>query len=481
MRGPILNHVEKKFTKRDNLGINGVASTISAELCPIVNTITPKPFYWALLVWGYYDYYTNYKEDRKDSLVHKYIKMQNYFFALASVLSGSERIGNFTGADNIKEKTDLNREKFDFDDNYLVTTLSNIAYYISGIFSMNFLVSEDPDTKEKFKYSKLTTLGERLALAFDKVISKTEYYKKYRSRGIGVPREVLIELNSVVDYDLNGFDEVKDILREALFEREISRKINACKDYLLYIKNELKIDNFGYPTMRELLYDTVPNRSFPESLKDQVDGWEIVIGRQYFVIGLEMIWKNMLENLNSLKTFSKWFRDVVKNSVFDGDLNENLEKFIETCNLSFTKREESIYSAMNDKKDHSNSLENGLKIMLSIYNKFNDRTYENEETKAFFIYGTVDNSIPFDQFFKDVEKFKPLPLIDFVEHVMKEYLLKQHLYTASAKLLDGRDNFYIEIVGDECIRREDYGFDFPGNRLIQLSSVMKDLGVFDGK
>ncbi len=55
-RGPRLNNINKNFTTRDSLGIESVATSISADICPIVNTVTPRAFYWPFMVWIYYDF-----------------------------------------------------------------------------------------------------------------------------------------------------------------------------------------------------------------------------------------------------------------------------------------------------------------------------------------------------------------------------------------------------------------------------------------
>ena len=36
-KGPILNDISRSFTTRDSLGIEGVATTIQASICPIIN------------------------------------------------------------------------------------------------------------------------------------------------------------------------------------------------------------------------------------------------------------------------------------------------------------------------------------------------------------------------------------------------------------------------------------------------------------
>ena len=54
-KGPQLNKLKKNFTTRDSLGIEGVATSIAADICPVVTTVTPRAFYWPFLVWIYYD------------------------------------------------------------------------------------------------------------------------------------------------------------------------------------------------------------------------------------------------------------------------------------------------------------------------------------------------------------------------------------------------------------------------------------------
>ncbi len=51
--GPKLNNISRNFTSRDSLGIDGVSTTMSAELCPVINTVTPRAFYWPFMVWIY--------------------------------------------------------------------------------------------------------------------------------------------------------------------------------------------------------------------------------------------------------------------------------------------------------------------------------------------------------------------------------------------------------------------------------------------
>ncbi len=67
-KGPILNDISRNFTTRDSLGIEGVAATMQASICPVVNTVTPRAFYWPFLVWLYYDYHRYVAADKPDAV-----------------------------------------------------------------------------------------------------------------------------------------------------------------------------------------------------------------------------------------------------------------------------------------------------------------------------------------------------------------------------------------------------------------------------
>ena len=79
-KGPKINYSNRNFTTRDNLGINAAGTSFQAELCPVINTVTPRAFYWAFATWNYYDYWQNYKTDKRslnDFEVKKLSRSQN--------------------------------------------------------------------------------------------------------------------------------------------------------------------------------------------------------------------------------------------------------------------------------------------------------------------------------------------------------------------------------------------------------------------
>ena len=484
-KGPRLNNISRNFTTRDSLGIEGVATSISAEICPIVNTVTPRPFYWAFITWCYYDFYKNCEpKDRSSDNVYKYVKMQNYFLALASDINNTDESNGFTGADTIRSRVDLNQNTFSYDDKYLVTVLSNMGYYPAGLYTMGFIIDSDPETLEKYKYPHLTKEGEKLALAFESVFSQTTYYKDFRKVGMNIPKEVLIELSQSININLNGFDEVKKILIDHLFNKKSQKKLIESHNYLKFIFKDYKPENLNTAKCRELFYDYFSpysdnKHTYPEKLQEIINNWEIVVGRQYFTSGLEMIWKYMLENLNSAKLYREWFNDCLNNSKLTFNMNDKLSTIISSCNFSYLERESMIADARSKSSNHELNIENGIKIIISVYNRFNNRDDFSKDSKNYYNYGMDNNSISLNEFFKLVEEYKDKTIEEFIKYIMYYYLLNQHMNTAFEKMLQGRDGYYVEKIESEYSRKEYFDLDFQGIRMVQLAMVMQDLNVLE--
>ena len=482
-KGPIINNVTKNFTTRDSLGIEGVATSIASEICPIVNTVTPRPFYWAFITWCYYDFYRNCNpKDRTNENVKDYIKRQNYFLALGSLLAGNQEVGGFTGTQNIIQNTGMEKNFFEYNEKYLKNKLSNMGYYLSGITTMNFLVEKDKETNEQYKYPKLTPEGKKLAISFDNIISKSKYYQN-RVTGLEFSREDLIDLGNIVRINLDGFDETKSILSNHLFNMKSTSQLREDYNYLKFLYEKYNIKNLDLSKCRELFYDYFSirgnNYKYPVELKEIINSWEIVIARQYFTVGLEMIWKFMLENLETSKEEIKWFNDCFNNSKFKFDLNGNVSSIIDECKYTFSDREELIYMASKN-GDHSSNIENGIRIIISIFNRIVNRDDLTYRVKNFYDYGIERGSISLNEFIEKVQEYNDKSIKDFIVYIMHNYLLIQHLNTAFEKMMDGRNGYYLEKIDEKYIVREQFDIAFQGIRMVQLLSVMRDLRELEG-
>ena len=480
--GPVINNTVRNFTARDCLGIEGIATSISGQICPVVNTVTPRPYFWAFIDWCYYDFYEHSRqEDWKYENVRNYVKRINYFIALGTVLCGKHNVtGRFPGIDYIVNHVDRNSASFEYIPEYL-KTISTITYYFAGLDTMELVVNQDRETMQQFPHPMIRPEGKRLALAFNRVIENTEFYKSYRHSNLPVPKETLKELGQVMNVDLTGFDECKQILIQNLFERERNKRLRQCKDLVNYALTHDGIHLNSTYNCRNVLFDLYASRGagrpLDDSLRETVDDWEVVVGRQYFTVGLEMIWQAMITRLLYPMSGEEWISTLIEEQkeTCSFDMRRNLSTIIDNCDYSFSEREQIVRAERG--KPSQDSLENGLSILLCVYNRFKNRTDLSDYTKSLYNEGTGPNTIALSEYFSVVEKHLDQPVEVFLRWIMTHYLLEQHLKTAFNKLLQDRDNYFIREINGQYYRKENYTFDFQGIRLVQLYSVMSDLGV----
>lgn len=488
-KGPKLNDITNRFSSRDCLGIESASATISGEICPIVNTVTPRAFYWPFMCWIYYDFYKNSGIKQRDvkTFDKQFLKRQDYFFVLSNLLIENPDQYNLVG----KQKTaiDINENPtgpYPFNEDYFKTRYGGMQYYNAGCLTMLFIMSEDANS-----FPKLTQYGEKMAHAFESVIKDTTYYKQYRLKNVPVPKDVLIEYGKVINLGLNGFTECKTLLRQQLFEKtpKLSKRLKSNAEYAGHISRITGKYLLKHLEMRHVLYDYFSPRgdrnSCPEEIQETVKGWEIVIGRQYFTAGIEMIWKYMLGCLTEPLTLEKWIQKSLDSSDFSFSLQNNVDSIIGECIYSFDERESMVENARRKGND-PHVIENGLRLMISVYNRFVDRK-DLGNAEVFLLYGKGripgTGAISLSEWFEEIGRYRNVTIAEFLNYIMSEYIVEQHKRTCFEKLTrtsQSVDGFYFEFIDEHYIKNEHiFQLDFQGIRLIQLMQVMEDLDMFD--
>ena len=483
MKGPKFNKKIGKLTGRDPLGIESVANSMGADLCPIINTVSPRAFYWPFLVWIYYDFHKNLNPKEKSyKSFDYYLKKQDYYFVLSNLLiEGSDQtmmVGKDKTFIDIENKPD---GPFECNREYFITKFGGMQYYNAGIFSMNLLVDTNPETGDRFSFPKLTKEGEEMALAFENVIKDTEYYKNYRLTEEVVPKSVLLEYGEIVNLKMKKFSECKTLLEKYFFEKKQNYKLVENKKYLEYLFYDLGIKELGNDNVRNVLFDYFSVRGdkkeLPIELKPIADSWEIVVGRQYMVVGIEMIWRNMLKNLNKRETKETWIEGCLYKNNFQFSLSDNLEGIIADSNFNYDEREELIRDIKSKRVDVKNEIEIGLRILMSLYNRFVNREDISESNKKLFEYGNDRGAISISKLFELVDDYKEKPIQEFLKFIMEKWVIDQHYNTAYNKLLEGRDGFFFEVDNGIYYRKNEGYINFTGIRLIQMMQVLKDLEI----
>ncbi len=482
-RGPRLNNISKNFTTRDSLGIEGVAATIQGEICPVVNTVTPRAFYWPFMVWIYYDFYeySGIKEYNYNAF-DEYLKRQDYFFVMATLLTeGSDQSG-LVGKQQTQIDIDNNPSgPYEFNPKYFKTRFGGMQYYNAGCLSMYFVTDHDDATGKEFALPRLSQHGKKMAIAFESVIKNTRYYKEYRRNDKAVPRTVLEEYGKVINFGLQGFNECKAILREYLFEQLPGRRdlLTDNANLIRYIIDTYKVSDWNRAACRQMFYDnelsTGEKIIIPSELLEVSHKWEIVVGRQYFTSGIEMIWKYMLGILNEPLTIKEWIELAVNESSFSWNLENSLGSVLGECNYNYSDRELMIGDATHN-QNIKYMLENGIKVILSVYNRFRFREDLGDE-KTFMRYGYENQSIPLQELFDTVDEYKNISIEDFMVLVIRKWILEQHYATAFEKMLQNRDGFFYELVDDKYIKKHDFDMRFQDIRMTSLRQVMMDIDM----
>ena len=125
--GPHLNNNRDNYSSQDSLGIESVVASMQERTCPIVNTVTARAFYWAFLVWNYYDFYLNSGIEKNSDKFSDYARRQDFFFVLATLLSRKDNDG-LGGIRNVSKY--INEEgPFSYDDKYLKASLGGMDIY----------------------------------------------------------------------------------------------------------------------------------------------------------------------------------------------------------------------------------------------------------------------------------------------------------------------------------------------------------------
>ena len=367
-----------------------------------------------------------------------------------------------------------------YNKDYFVSTFGGMQYYNAGCISMDFVREIDVENNRRFSFPKVTPSGKEMALFFQDVIKDTEYYKNYRLNDIPVPRKVLEEYGKVINLGLKGFDNCKESLKKHLFENEQYYMLHDSAEYLKYIFNKYNMEDVKLYGYRDILFDAFSVRGRNENISNELrtisNGWEIVIGRQYFTSGLECIWKYMLDLLSyESKTRNSWIEDSIKESQWTFDLNTSLSDLIDKCVYDFKTREIMIDDAAHLRKKEQ-MVENGLKIILSMYNRFANRDDYDKEV-AYLTWGNDTSSIAFEELILTVQNYKNRSIKDFLIFVMDQWLIEQHNRTAFEKLLQRRDGYYYENVDGIYYHKHDFDMAFQGIRLYQLAQVMRDLDI----
>ena len=478
--GPKFNNIKRDFVKRNSMGFDEVINGLQDEFQPIITNVTDNIFYFAFITWSINDYLESVEhKDRTEKDMMNHFKLQNYFFSTSFLLKNFNLSGA-SGSLNIR-KYILNNSSdvFEYNSAYIETLQTTIGYYKPGLAPLLLLETEKKDSNESLSYPQITPYGKELARVFESYFVDTEYYKNYRT-STRVPKNVLEELGSKISFHLENMSDLKEKMLEILFNNKYNdvylKPLTLNKDYLLYAKN-------NYPcniveNIRKIQYDFYSPRSLNYSISDDLvdvaKKWEIVMGRQYYTLSLSMIWKHMLHLLDEPMTEEQWInkaRDVANN-----ELNKysSLEDLCLEANYTYEERESMIRA--NVSKVETNLLADGLKLMLSVYNRFYNRKDLGDKYDYYFGIKDDLDTMQMLRFFRNVEVNKKIDVLNFLTDIMKQLII-QNKIIGYKKLQKSKNGYYYEYNNGYYYKLLDFDYDYAGNRMINLYIALEYLDV----
>ena len=197
--GPLLNKnkTNANFSAENSLGIEGVAASMQDAVCPVINTVTPRAFYWAFLVWIYYDFYTKIgiKEKNYKNFV-KYLRRQDFYFIAATILSENDTT-NLVGIRNVTNYLAKGADPVLFNDKYYSVDYGGMNNYVAGCISRDLICTKDGD--EVFSFPKLNSVSKELGESFERAIKlyglNFEYYKNLANcyTALGKAKQKIVE------------------------------------------------------------------------------------------------------------------------------------------------------------------------------------------------------------------------------------------------------------------------------------------------
>lgn len=475
---PILNNTERNFTTRDNLGITGATTTLQAKLCPVVNTVTPRAFYWPFMVWNYYEYH-QYKKNADKSMKDfdkTFLKRNDYYFVLGNLLSQQSE-DYLVGKTKTRDDIIPGKNYYSYNTEYFLPRYGGMQYYNAGCDTLGFITSESEGSK--FDFPKITKqLGEPLALAFIDAVKNTEYYKNYRFPCEQVPTDVLYKWGERVNLSMNNLFECKRLLKETLFSQ--TKRNATLLDSVALVQHIYRTNS--EPSSNELryllfqkYYEDSLNNTFPDELKNITVSWECVVARQYMTFALELIWKGLISVLGIPVSIDKWIEDFIKTSSFiEFSLSDTVANAVAKYNLPSDKIESMLIEGKTNRTNVKMLFELAFSVLASINNRYKNRT---DIDSILISYG---DEVSIKELIRLLEEFENKSIKEFLTYISENWIIRRHLLVAQEKMYYDRDAFYFHMNDGLCFTTgHDVSADFQGIRLLQLMQVMKDLDMFD--
>ena len=509
----------------DMLGVEGAAQGYQQWLIPGIITQTNRARYYSFYAWVLHRFIHSTQGNRLiRNFRGKYYKRHEVALILASYAHHMEGIllRNLVGAGNNYNKVRTWWETSDpmsLDVSYFKDSLGGFGQYYLGAMQAMRIV--DYSQNPSWVYP-LTQRGEALALAYEKSISKTNYFKLLKDED---------QIDALRRRDAIGLGKVGCICPEALSKgsdlpllHEAFFRFDQTNDEYnnSHIRRRLALavaldivrgarGKFERKMLRPALYlgEYRPGLHYqPTSgLEDWSLRWQMVSVRHQYTFALQSLWAAFILQLRqstaglSLTEFTQWAKNVTGAKSFDASFSDYLglrckavglsanwqkshARFSSACLQSSEMDEYSLFvEANHNYSDPEVLLKVGIQSLVQHYLRFL-HTYQNPTQEWNEMANRERLSI--NSFYEAVEKALStnVSVGQWLETIYKDFILGQHEFIALEKLRYQRydtfkfyfreGRFYWPFSQANYWREK---IRLAGNRLTNALSILIDLGL----
>ena len=456
----------------DHLGVDGAAQSYQQYLIPGIITITEHARYYSFYAWVLYRFINGGSRLLKD-FKGTFFKRHEVALILGCYSHHpDESLGGLVGSgtNNYKARQMWESgERISLDADYFKDKLGGLGQYYRTAMQTMGLIAESEHPNWVYR---LTSQGKELAVAYEKSIQETAYFKALKKRG---PLERLSR-DDAAEYGnmgcicpqalTHGAD--RELLRHAFFRFDqvgdvgnshVRRRLSLGITLDLVHGARGKLEEY---MIRRALYlgEYAPGRVYrpAKRLEKWSERWKMVEIRHMYSLGLQCLFAAFLLYLsqqNSGISFADWMdwaetqlpQGTAKSSGADflngrchavglrGKWTGAIAAFGEACRQATALDEYSLFGqAYNGPSNAQVLLQRGFEILAQLFLRFLPRFRENKpEWKEL----AAEARLPISDYFAHVTECIEDPnwkVRDWLAWLYRDYILGQHEFIALEKL-----------------------------------------------
>jgi len=511
--------IELSKRMMDPLGLARVSERITSDLLPGITTTTTVARNYSFYCWAIYDYLKKGNVRNRSQFADEIVRRENAF--VLGCLLHHEKDDKFKTPIGVNVgRRVLEKSKRVIRMNFRVSKSDPEGFY--GLYYRGPMNALGLIRKGR-RFDFLTKWGKQVALAYEKNIKQTKYYKKYVKRKV-ISKSVLREYGKKACVCmLKKKTKERELLRKIFLSKNLSEATleHSRRDTLLTILKMIKKCDeknvfFDDWVFRNIIFysqfsDGKRCYKFNSSKFEEIkERWRLFQFHEYFSYALETIlhvfvkelklreggltmdvfleivsdYKKVIEEKLSIKLKDKRMIDIINHilSLFECEefgKNSSLI-FDRKCTLFSKQNEENIIIEIENliEKDENSSDLIGLCVILLILLFIRFFHYYNSFDKTYVWYRDISaGELGLISFTTEIRgKINDFTLDDFLKYVLGS-VISYHNFIAINKMTYGNDTFRFREISGRYFFVRDFEPTWRSTKMNGVLGILEDLGL----